>query len=42
MRKIKAILLLGLISISALFITGCELDEAIPFLELVLNFLYLF
>lgn len=41
-KKIKTTIIIGLVSISTLILTGCEVDEAIPFLESLLNFLYLF
>ncbi len=41
MKKVKILLFLILTSIGSLILTGCEIDEAIPFVELFLNFLYL-
>jgi hypothetical protein len=42
MKKVKTTVIIGLVSISALVLTGCEVDEAIPFLESLLNLLYRF
>jgi hypothetical protein len=40
MRKIRNILVLGLIASSSLLMTGCELDEAVYFLDNLLTVLY--
>ena len=41
MKKVKILLFLTLTSIGFLLLTGCEINQAIPFVELFLNFLYL-